>query len=193
MSDQVQILNYPSLRDEHLEILPNLSQRIHYQDIPTLAPALSSEEKASFLNIMVKCFRPDVTNLETKFQISFLDNDDASAAIRQISPQLSWVKNTQYCLLGLLNFVPELVSSSSTTTRATTQELRDLLNAVMNHDSNKAIVDIMKQANPNQPTWDSLAYFIHLTQVISRTLFLNITKLHQGILLNYYISDSQLF
>ena len=43
----------------------------------------------------------------------------------------------------------------------------------------------MKQTNPNQPTWDSLAYFIHLTQVISRTLFLNITKLHQGILLNY--------
>ena len=118
--------SYPSLRTEHLEILPTLSQRICYQDIPTMMPALSSDEKATFLNIMVKCFVPDVTNLETAFHISFLDNDDAA-----------WVKKTQYSLLGLLNFVPDLVSCSSTTTRATTQELRDLLNAVMNHDRQK--------------------------------------------------------
>ena len=177
--------SYPSLRTEHLEILPTLSQRICYQDIPTMMPALSSDEKATFLNIMVKCFVPDVTNLETAFHISFLDNDDAATAIKQISPQFIWVKKTQYSLLGLLNFVPDLVSCSSTTTRATTQELRDLLNAVMNHDRHKAIVDIMKQANPNETSWDSLAFFIHLSQVISRTLFLNITKLHQGILLNY--------
>jgi len=43
----------------------------------------------------------------------------------------------------------------------------------------------MKAANPDQPTWDSFQYFLHLTQVISKALFLNITKLHQGILLNY--------
>ena len=73
--------SYPSLRTEHLEILPTLSQRICYQDIPTMMPALSSDEKATFLNIMVKCFVPDVTNLETAFHISFLDNDDAATAI----------------------------------------------------------------------------------------------------------------
>ena len=185
MSDQIQVLDYPSFRDKHLEILPNLSLRIQYQDIPTVAPPLTSEDRAAFLDIMVKCFRPSVTNLETRFQISFLENDEAPTAIRQISPQFNWVKNTQYCLLGLLNFVPGLVSSASTTTRASSQDLRDLLNAVMNHDSNKAIIEIMKQANPDQPTWDSLAYFIHLTQVISKALLLNITKLHQGILLNY--------
>ena len=138
MSDQVQTPSYPSLRTEHLEILPNLSQRICYQDIPTMMPALSSDEKATFLNIMVKCFVPDTTNEETKFHISFLDNDEAATAIRQISPQFSWVKRNQYSLLGLLNFVPDLVSSSTTTTRATTSELRDLLNAVMNHDRHKA-------------------------------------------------------
>ena len=56
-SDQVP--SYPNLRTEHLEILPNLSQRICYQDIPKTMPALSSDEKATFLNIMVKCFRPE--------------------------------------------------------------------------------------------------------------------------------------
>ena len=172
MSDQIQVLDYPSLRDEYLEILPNLSLRIQYQDIPTVAPALSSEDKAAFLDILLKCFHPSVTNLETRFQISFLENDEASSAIRAISPQLNWVKNTQYCLLGLLNFVPGLVSSASTSTRASSQDLRDLLNVVMNHDSNKDIIQIMKAANPDQPTWDSFQYFVHLTQVIFKALFL---------------------
>ena len=84
MSDLVP--NYPSLRSEHLEILPNLSNRILYQDVPTSLPVLSSEEKANFLNTVVKCFIPDVTIEETKFRISFLDNEDAPTAIRAISP-----------------------------------------------------------------------------------------------------------
>ena len=141
-----------------------------------MMPALSSDEKATFLNIMVKCFVPDITNEETKFHISFLDNDDAATAIRQISPQFSWVKRNQYSLLGLLNFVPDLVSCSSTTTRATTQELRDLLNAVMNHDRHKAIIDIMQRANPNETSWDSLAYFINLSKVISSSVLPSSTR-----------------
>ena len=84
MSDLVP--NYPSLRSEHLEILPNLSNRILYQDVPTTLPVLSSDEKATFLNTIVKCFVPDVTIEETKFRISFLDNEDAPTAIRQIPP-----------------------------------------------------------------------------------------------------------
>ena len=135
MSDQPP--SYPNLRTEHLEILPNLSNRICYQDIPTTLPALSSDEKATFLNIMVKCFVPDIANEETKFHISFLDNEDAPTAIKQIGPQFRWVKRNQYSLLGLMNFIPDLVSSATTTTRATTSELRDLLNAVMNHDRHK--------------------------------------------------------
>ena len=183
MSDLVP--TYPSLRSEHLEILPNLSNRISYQDIPTTLPALSSDEKANFLNTMIKCFVPDVTNEETKFRISFLDNDEAPTAIRQISPQFSWVKRNQYSLLGLMNFVPDLVSSATTSTRSTTGELREVLNAVMKKDRHKPILDIMRRANPNEASWDSLEYFINLSKVISRTIFLSIAKLHQGILLNY--------
>ena len=183
MSDLVP--TYPSLRSEHLEILPNLSNRILYQDIPTTLPSLSSDEKATFLNIMVKCFVPDISNEETKFHISFLDNDQAPTAIRAISPQFSWVKRNQYSLLGLMNFIPDLISSATTTTRATTTELKELLNAIMNHDSHKDIMDIMRRANPTETSWDSLDYFINLSKVISRTLFLSIAKLHQGILLNY--------
>ena len=45
----------------------------------------------------------------------------------------------------------------------------------------------MRTANPDQQSWDSFQYFVHLTQVITKALLLNITKLHQGILLNYGI------
>ena len=183
MSDLV--ATYPSLRSEHLEILPNLSNRILYQDIPTTLPSLSSDEKATFLSIMIKCFVPDISNEETKFHISFLDNDQAPTAIRAISPQFSWVKRNQYSLLGLMNFIPDLISSATTTTRATTTELKELLNAIMNHDSHKDIMDIMRRANPAETSWDSLDYFINLSKVISKTLFLSIAKLHSGILLNY--------
>ena len=148
MSDLVP--TYPSLRSEHLKILPNLSNRICYQEIPTTLPSLSSDEKANFLNIILKCFVPDISNEETKFHISFLDSEEAPAAVKAISPQFSWVKKNQYSLLALMNFIPDLCSSATTTTRATVSELKDLLNAVMNHDSHKDIMDIMRRANPNQ-------------------------------------------
>ena len=183
MSDLVS--NYPSLRSEHLEILPNLSNRILYQDVPTSLPVLSSEEKANFLNTVVKCFIPDNTIEETKFRIHYLDNEDAPEAIKAISPQFNWVKRNQYSLLALMNFVQDLLSSSTTSTRSTTAELRDALNAVMDKDIHKPICDIMRRANPNEPTWDSLDYFINLAKVISRAIFLSIAKLHQGIVLNY--------
>ena len=183
MSDQV--ATYPNLRSEHLKILPNLSNRILYQEIPTTIPSLSSDEKANFLNIILKCFVPDISNEETKFHISFLDSEEAPAAVKAISPHFSWVKKNQYSLLALMNFIPDLCSSVSTTTRATVSELKDLLNAVINHDSHKDILDIMKRANPNETSWTSLDYFINLSKVISKTLFLSIAKLHSGILLNY--------
>ena len=155
MSEYIQVSDYTSLSEEHLEILPNLTVKLQYQDVPTVAPILSHEEKAALLDVLLKCFHPSVTNIETGFKISFLEHDQAASAIRSISPGFQWVKNTLYCLLGILNFIPSLVSSASTSTRASSQELRDQLNAVVNHDSNKNILQIMKAANPNQPSWDS--------------------------------------
>ena len=178
MSDLIS--SYPSLKSEHLEILPNLSNRILYQDIPTSLPTLSIEEKASFLNTVAKCFIKDNTIKETKFRINYLDNDVAPEAIKAISPQFSWVKRNQYSLLALMNFVQDLLSNATTSTRSTTAELRDTLKAVIEKDVHKPICDIMKRANPNEPTWDSLDYFISLAKVISRALFLSIAKLHQG-------------
>ena len=180
------VTTYPNLRSEHLEILPNLSNKIDYQEIPTMLPVLSSDEKANFLNIILKCFVPDVSIEETKFHISFLEIEEAAEAIKAISPQFSWVKKNQYTLLALMNFIPDLCSSQTTTTRATVSELKDLLNAVVNHDSHKDILDIMKRANPTQEThWSSFNYFVNLSKVISKTLFLSIAKMHSGVILNY--------
>ena len=126
-----------------------------------------------------------MTNIKTGFKISYLEDDQVASAIRSISPRFQWVKSNQYCLLALLSFIPSLVTSASTSTRASSLELRDQLNQIVNHDSNKNILQIMKAANPNQPTWDSFQYFVHLTHAIAKALTLNITKMNQGILLNY--------
>ena len=156
MSDLISSSSYPSLKTEHLEILPNLSNKILYQEIPSSLPNLTVEEKAVFLNTVAKFFIEDNTIDETKFRITYLDNDVAPEAIRQISPQFSWVKRNQYSLLALMNFVPDLLSNSTTTTWSSTTELRDTLKAVIEKDDHKPICDIMKRANPNEPTWDSL-------------------------------------
>ena len=144
------VATYPNLRSEHLEILPNLSNKIDYMEIPTTLPVLSSNEKANFLDTILKCFIPNVTMEETKFHISFLESEEAVDAIKAISPQFSWVKKNQYTLLALMNFIPDLCSSHTTSTRNTVSELKDLLNAVVNHDSHKEILEIMKRANPTQ-------------------------------------------
>ena len=46
MSEYIQVLDYPNLSEEHLEILPNLNVKLQYQDVPTVAPILSYEEKS---------------------------------------------------------------------------------------------------------------------------------------------------
>ena len=61
MSEYIQVLDYPNLSEEHLEILPNLNVKLQYQDVPTVAPILSHEEKAQFLDVILKCFHPSVT------------------------------------------------------------------------------------------------------------------------------------
>ena len=184
MSDQISSANYPSLKTEYLEILPNLSNKILYQEIPSSLPNLTVEEKAVFLHTIAKFFIEDTSLDETKFRITYLDDDIAPQAIRQISPQFSWVRCNQYSLLALMNFVPDLLSNSTTTTRSSTAELRDALKIVIEKEVHKPIFDIMKLANPND-TGDSLDHFISLTKVISKALFLSIAKLHQGIVLNY--------
>ena len=46
MSEYIQVLDYPNLSEEHLEILPNLNVKLQYQDVPTVAPILSNKEQA---------------------------------------------------------------------------------------------------------------------------------------------------
>ena len=71
--------------------------------------------------------------------------------------------------------------------QASSQEMRDLLNTIVNHNSNKSILQVMKAANPNQASWDSLQYFIHLSQAVAKALILQISMMHHGILLNYAV------
>ena len=179
------LASYPNLGPEHLEILPNLSNKIAYQDVPTTIPPLSPDQKASFLDAILKCFVPNATLEETKFHISFLENEDAVRTIKGISPQFSWAKRNQYTWLAMMNFIPDLCNSSTTSTRSSVTELLDLLNSVVNHESNQEFLEIMKQANPNQENWTSFDYFVNLCRAVSRTLFLSIAKMHSGIILNY--------
>ena len=180
------LASYPNLGPEHLEILPNLSNKIAYQDVPTTIPPLSPEQKASFLDAILKCFVPNLTLEETKFHISFLENEDAVRTIKGISPQFSWAKRNQYTLLAMMNFIPDLCNSSTTSTRSNVTELLDLLNSVVNHESNQEFLEIMKRANPTQEAnWTSFDYFVNLSRAVSRTLFLSIAKMHSGIILNY--------
>ena len=61
MSDQIATTQYPSLKSEYLEIIPNLSNRILYQEVPTDLPNLSLEEKALFLNTLLETFIEDTS------------------------------------------------------------------------------------------------------------------------------------
>ena len=96
MSDQIATTNYPSLKSEYLEIIPNLSNKILYQEIPTSLPNLSLEEKALFLNTLLKTFNEDNNLEETRFRITYLNDDTASQAFRAINQELSWVRPNQY-------------------------------------------------------------------------------------------------
>ena len=98
MSDQISTENYPSLKTKYLEIIPNLSNKILYQEIPSSLPNLNLEEKAVFLHTLLKTFVEDNNLDETKFRINYLDDDTAPQAFRAISPELSWVKPNQYSM-----------------------------------------------------------------------------------------------
>ena len=167
MSDQISSANYTSLKTEYLEILPNLSNKILYQEIPSSLPNLTVEEKAVFLHTILKTFVENNSLDETKFRITYLDDDTAPQAIRQISPEFSWVRCNQYSLLALVNFVPELLSNTTTNTRSSTAEIRDALKAIIEKVEHKPICDIMKLANIND-TGDCLDQFIALSKVISK-------------------------
>ena len=170
MSDQVSTENYPSLKTEYLEIIPNLSNKILYQEIPSSLPNLNLEEKAVFLHTLLKTFIEDNNLEETKFRITYLDDDTAPQAFRAISPELSWVRPNQYSLLALVNFVPELLSNPTANTRSFTTEIREALKNVIEKVEHKAICDIMKLANPTgafgpvhnpQPGHQQSSLFIH--------------------------------
>ena len=85
MSEYIQPGNYPILSTQHLEILPNLSARLQYCEVPTVPPIMSHEEKTTFLDVLLKCFLHEETNIETGFKISYLLDDQAASAIRAIS------------------------------------------------------------------------------------------------------------
>ena len=91
-----------------------------------------------------------------------------------------------YSLLDLLNFIPSLLTSATTTsTRASTKDLRDELNKVISHDNHKDILQTMKDANPDVTTWDGFQYFVKLAIHVAGALVLQITKVHLGIQLHY--------
>ena len=186
MSDQISTENYPSLKSEYLEIIPNLSNKILYQEIPASLPNLNLEEKALFLHTLLKTFIEDNNLEETKFRITYLDDDTASQAFRAITQELSWVRPNQYSLLALVNFVPELLSNPTANTRSSTTEIREALKNVIEKQEHKAICEIMKLANPTDVR-EPLDQFITLSQAISKALFLSIAKLHQAIVLNYQV------
>ena len=119
MSDQIATTQYPSLKMEYLEIIPNLSNRILYQEIPTDIPNLSLEEKANFLNTILKIFVEDTNLEETRFRITYLDDDTHSQAFSALHQEFSWVQPNQYSLLALVNFVPQLFSAPTAATTTT--------------------------------------------------------------------------
>ena len=163
--------SYPLLSVQQLEVLPVLSAKLQYFEIPTVAPAMSQDEKIQFLDVILKCFVHEVNNLETGFKITYLLDDTTAAAIRAINSGFSWVRPNMYCLLALLNFIPSLLTSATTTnTRASSAKLRDELNKVVNHDNHKDILQTMKSANPEVTTWDSFQYFAKLATHVAEGL-----------------------
>ena len=46
--------SYPLLSVEQLEVLPVLSAKLQYFEIPTVAPAMSQDEKIQFLDVILK-------------------------------------------------------------------------------------------------------------------------------------------
>ena len=97
-----------------------------------------------------------------------------------------------YSLLALLNFIPSLLSSATTTsTRASTKDLRDELNKVISHDTHEDILQTMKDANPEVTTWDGFQYFAKLATHVAEALVLQITKVHLGIQLHYDVFQLQ--
>ena len=82
MSEYIQPGNYPTLSVQHLEILPNLSAKLQYFEVPTVAPAMSYEEKTTLLDVILKCFLHEETNIETGFKITYLLDDQDASAIR---------------------------------------------------------------------------------------------------------------
>ena len=187
MSDQIPTTQYPSLKLEYLEIIPNLSNRILYQEIPTDIPNLSLEEKAKFLDTVLKIFVEDVNLEETGFRIKYLDDDSYSQAFRALHKDFAWVQPNQYSLLAIVNFVPQLFSApTAATTRSSATETREALKNVIEKQEHRAFCNIMAAANPDDAR-ESLDKFISLTQMISKSLFLLIAKTHQAIVLNYQV------
>ena len=170
MSEPVLTTQYPSLKLEHLEIIPIFSNKILYQDVPTHIPNLTLEEKTKFRDAVLKTFEEDVDLVETGFRIKYLDDPSYSLAFKAIHKDFEWVQQNQYSLLAICNFVPQLFSApQSPTTRATAQETREAFKNVIDKQEHKAFCDIMAAANPDDSR-ESLDKFISLTQMISKSL-----------------------
>ena len=95
MSDgprHVQPGSYLLLSIQPLEVLPVLSAKLQYFEIPNVAPAMSQDEKIQLLNTILKCFAHEVNNLETGFKIKYLLDDTSAAAIRAINSGFSCVR-----------------------------------------------------------------------------------------------------
>ena len=185
MSEPVLTTQYPELKNEHLEIIPLFSNKILYQNVPTHIPNLTLEEKSKFLDAVLKTFEKDDDLVETGFRIKYLEDPSYSLAFKSIHKDFGWIQQNYYSLLAICNFVPQLFSPAQTpNTRATAQETRDGFKQVIDKDEYKELRKIMDDANPADQR-ESLDKFISLTQMISKSLFILIAKIHQAIVLHY--------
>ena len=186
MSEDINPFDYPKLESKQLEIIPLFSNKLLYQDVPTTLPNLNLQDKCKFLTCVLNIFEKDDNLKETGFRIDYLQNPDHQQAFKSIHRDFNWINQNTYSLLAICNFVPQIFDTTQCpTTRSSAQDTREAFEAVINKDEYEDLRNIMDEANQHD-TSHSLDKFINLVNIISKSLFILIVKMHQAIALNYH-------
>ena len=186
MSEDINPFDYPKLESKQLEIIPLFSNKLLYQDVPTTLPNLNLQDKCKFLTCVLNIFEKDDNLKETGFRIDYLQNPNHQQAFKSIHRDFNWINQNTYSLLAICNFVPQIFGTPQCpTTRSSAQDTREAFEAVINKDEYEDLRNIMDEANQHD-TSHSLDKFINLVNIISKSLFILIVKMHQAIVLNYH-------
>jgi len=186
MSEDINPFDYPKLESKQLEIIPLFSNKLLYQDVPTTLPNLNLQDKCKFLTCVLNIFEKDDNLKETGFRIDYLQNPNHQQAFKSIHRDFNWINQNTYSLLAICNFVPQIFGTPQCpTTRSSAQDTREAFEAVINKDEYEDLRNIMDEANQHD-TSHSLDKFINLVNIISKSLFILIVKMHQAIALNYH-------